>query len=84
MSEDEAFVFAPAAGDRATIRRQAVARAAGVANSCVTPRRPNARPRRRPRLESGRWSELGVFDGERDARIEPFTDAALDVARWWA
>ena len=35
------------------------------------------------RLESGRWSELGVFGDERDARIEPFEDAALDIASWW-
>ena len=35
------------------------------------------------RLESGRWSELGVFGDERDARIEPFTEVALDVASWW-
>lgn len=36
------------------------------------------------RLESGRWSELGVFGDERDARVEPFADIALDVAAWWA
>jgi Uma2 family endonuclease len=36
------------------------------------------------RLESGRWSELGVFGDERDARIEPFADVALDIASWWA
>lgn len=35
------------------------------------------------RLESGRWSELGVFGDERDARIEPFTEITIDVASWW-
>lgn len=35
------------------------------------------------RLESGRWSELGVFGDERDARIEPFVDLPLDIASWW-
>jgi Uma2 family endonuclease len=36
------------------------------------------------RLESGRWSELGVFGDERDARIEPFGDVTLDIASWWS
>ncbi len=36
------------------------------------------------RLESGRWLELGVFGDERDARIEPFAEFALDIASWWA
>jgi hypothetical protein len=36
------------------------------------------------RLEAGRWLELGIFGDERDARIEPFVDVALDVASWWA
>jgi Uma2 family endonuclease len=35
------------------------------------------------RLESGRWVELGVFGDEREARIEPFEAAVLDVASWW-
>lgn len=35
------------------------------------------------RLESGRWSELGVFGDESDARIEPFADVSLDIASWW-
>lgn len=35
------------------------------------------------RLESGRWSELGVFGDDRDARIEPFAEVAIDVASWW-
>jgi Uma2 family endonuclease len=30
------------------------------------------------------WVELGVFGDEREARIEPFADVALDVASWWA
>jgi Uma2 family endonuclease len=36
------------------------------------------------RLESGRWVELGVYGDERDARVEPFSEIALDVASWWA
>ena len=35
------------------------------------------------RLENGRWSELGVYGDEREARIEPFDAVALDVASWW-
>ncbi len=35
------------------------------------------------RLENGRWSELGVWGDERDARIEPFDAIALDIASWW-
>jgi len=35
------------------------------------------------RLESGRWVELGVYGDEREARVEPFADVALDVASWW-
>ena len=35
------------------------------------------------RLESGHWLELGVYGDEREARIEPFEAAALDVASWW-
>jgi Uma2 family endonuclease len=35
------------------------------------------------RLQSGRWLELGVYRDERDAHIEPFAEAALNVARWW-
>lgn len=36
------------------------------------------------RLESGRWLELGVYGDEQEARVEPFTEAALDIASWWA
>jgi Uma2 family endonuclease len=35
------------------------------------------------RLEKGRWVELGVWGDETDARIEPFTDIAINVAGWW-
>jgi Uma2 family endonuclease len=35
------------------------------------------------RLENGRWSELGVYGDEREARIEPFEAVALDIASWW-
>jgi Uma2 family endonuclease len=35
------------------------------------------------RLQSGRWLELGVYHDEQGARVEPFADAALNVARWW-
>lgn len=35
------------------------------------------------RLESGRWVELGVYGDERDARVEPFAEVALDIASWW-
>ena len=35
------------------------------------------------RLEAGRWVELGVFGDEREARIEPFEAATLDIASWW-
>jgi Uma2 family endonuclease len=35
------------------------------------------------RLENGRWSELGVYGDEREARIEPFEAVAFDVASWW-
>ena len=34
-------------------------------------------------LESGRWVELGVWGDERDARVEPFAEVALDVGAWW-
>jgi Uma2 family endonuclease len=36
------------------------------------------------RLETSHWLELGVYGDEREARIEPFGDVALDVAGWWA
>lgn len=35
------------------------------------------------RLEAGRWLELGVYGDEREARIEPFAEIALDIASWW-
>ncbi len=35
------------------------------------------------RLENGRWSELGVWSDEREARIPPFDDVAIDVSEWW-
>lgn len=35
------------------------------------------------RLESGHWVELGVYGDEHEARIEPFSDVAIDVASWW-
>jgi len=35
------------------------------------------------RLQDGRWLELGVYADERDARIEPFADIAVDVSAWW-
>jgi Uma2 family endonuclease len=35
------------------------------------------------RLESGCWREVGVYQDEREARIEPFAAVPLDVARWW-
>lgn len=35
------------------------------------------------RLEAGHWVEIGVYGDEREARIAPFADVALDVARWW-
>lgn len=36
------------------------------------------------RNEGGRWVELGVWADEKDARLPPFADAALDVSEWWA
>jgi len=36
------------------------------------------------RLESGRWLELGVYGDEHEARVEPFAEATLDIASWWA
>jgi len=35
------------------------------------------------RLEREYWVELAVYGDERDARIEPFADVALDVGAWW-
>lgn len=35
------------------------------------------------RLQDGLWVELGMWSEEKDARIEPFGEVALDVASWW-
>lgn len=35
------------------------------------------------RLDSGRWTTLGVYCDETDARIEPFDVVPLHVASWW-
>ena len=35
------------------------------------------------RLQDGLWVELGVWGDEKEARIEPFGEVALDVASWW-
>ncbi len=35
-------------------------------------------------LENGRWSELGVWSDEADARIPPFDAVEINVADWWA
>jgi Uma2 family endonuclease len=34
-------------------------------------------------LENGRWSELGVWSDEAEARIPPFDAVPLDVGAWW-
>jgi hypothetical protein len=34
-------------------------------------------------LENGRWSELGVWSDEAEARIPPFDAGPLDVGAWW-
>jgi Uma2 family endonuclease len=34
-------------------------------------------------LENGRWVEMGVYGDDREARIDPFAEIALDVASWW-
>jgi hypothetical protein len=34
------------------------------------------------RLEGHHWLELGVCGDDRDARIVPFADIALDIAIW--
>jgi Uma2 family endonuclease len=34
-------------------------------------------------LESGHWMEIAVWGDETTARIEPFSDVALDVKSWW-
>jgi Uma2 family endonuclease len=34
-------------------------------------------------LENGRWSDLGVWSDEHEARIPPFDAVAIDVAAWW-
>jgi Uma2 family endonuclease len=36
------------------------------------------------RLEARLWVELGVWGDESNARIEPFSEIALDVGSWWA
>lgn len=35
------------------------------------------------RNDDGRWAEVGVWADEKDARIPPFGDAAIDVSAWW-
>jgi len=35
-------------------------------------------------LEGGRWVELGVYTDDSKARIAPFDDVELALARWWA
>jgi Uma2 family endonuclease len=35
------------------------------------------------RRQDDLWLELGVWGEQRDARIEPFAEVALDVASWW-
>ena len=35
-------------------------------------------------LENGRWSELGVWSDETEARIPPFDAVPFEVAAWWA
>ncbi|HYH10235.1 MAG TPA: Uma2 family endonuclease [Thermoanaerobaculia bacterium] len=35
------------------------------------------------RLESGRWSQLGVYGGDESARIEPFDAIEIDLSRLW-
>jgi len=35
------------------------------------------------RNDDGRWAEVGVWADEKDARIPPFGDAAIDVSEWW-
>lgn len=34
-------------------------------------------------LENGRWSELGVWSDEADARIPPFDAVEINLADWW-
>lgn len=34
-------------------------------------------------LENGRWSDLGVWSDEVDARIAPFESVAINVGEWW-
>lgn len=54
----------------------------GVAHLWVVD--PDARVVTASRLENGRWSELGVWGDEADARMPPFEDAAIHVGEWWA
>lgn len=35
------------------------------------------------RLQDGLWVELGTWGDEKDARIEPFVEVALDISSWW-
>jgi hypothetical protein len=35
------------------------------------------------RSSKGRWLDLGIYADDREARIEPFETAVLDVASWW-
>ncbi len=35
------------------------------------------------RNDNGQWAETGVWADEKDARIAPFGDVAIDVSAWW-
>jgi Uma2 family endonuclease len=35
------------------------------------------------RNDGGAWAEAGVWADEKDARIPPFGDVAIDVSQWW-
>ncbi len=35
------------------------------------------------RLEAGRWIAVATHGGSEPARIEPFEDVELEIARWW-
>jgi len=36
------------------------------------------------RLDSGRWSLLGVYESYQRVRVEPFEDVELDLSVWWS